>query len=218
MTPPNVPKRFTTQMYLYMLPLADSLEAASSAGEAPATGMPRKEAIVHTPTSDGGVEHTAATFDDVSTWLQKQTAGEIVLFPPQLFLLTLLSEFIKPSAASGDASPETYARQREALVSFLSQTPTASPGSKAAEHPTANIPWADKVISPHTLFIRRRDGRVVLGLDKPGPELKDSGRGGEWEKVVLVRFKKEGPREVEVRLREDVLKEEKVAEAAEAKL
>lgn len=207
-----MPKRFTTQMYLYMLPLADLSKAATSAG------VPQKEAIVHTPTSDGGVEHTAATFDEVSTWLEKQTAGEIVLFPPQLFLLKLLSEFIKPPAALGDASPKRYARQREALVSFLSRTPTASPGSKAAEHPTANIPWADKVISPHTLFIRRKDGRVVLGLDKPGPELKDSGRGGEWEKVVLVRFKKEGPREVEVRLREDVLKEEKVAEAAEAKL
>ena len=40
-------------------------------------------------------------------------------------------------------------------------------------------------MSPHNLFIRVSDGRVVLGLDKPGPELKDSKRGGDWERVAL---------------------------------
>jgi len=49
----------------------------------------------------------------------------------------------------------------------------------------------------------------VLALDKPGPELKDSGLVGEKERVVLVRFKKEGPREVEVRWRKDVLGEQR---------
>ena len=71
------------------------------------------------------------------------------------------------------------------------------------------IPWSDKVISPAALFVRRGDGRIVLGLDKPGPELKGTTRGGDWERVVLVNFRKEGPRDVEVRGREEVVKEER---------
>jgi len=59
---------------------------------------------------------------------------------------------------------------------------------------------------------KREDGRVVLGLDRPGPELEGQ-RKGESEHVVLVEFKKEGPRRVEVRKKKDVL-----AETREAKL
>lgn len=54
-----------------------------------------------------------------------------------------------------------------------------------------------------------KDGRSVLGLDHPGPELERSGRGGDGERVVLVRFRKEGPRDVEVRFRKEVLEEER---------
>ena len=53
------------------------------------------------------------------------------------------------------------------------------------------------------------DGRVAMGLDKPGPELEGSGRRGEKERVVLVNFKKEGPRELEVLWRKDVFREER---------
>ena len=59
--------------------------------------------------------------------------------------------------------------------------------------------------------MRKSDGRSVLALDKPGPELADSGRRGDDERVVLVKFSKEGPRNVEVRLRRDVLSEERGA-------
>jgi len=69
--------------------------------------------------------------------------------------------------------------------------------------------YKDKVMSPTGLFFRKSDGRSVLALDKPGPELKDSGRGGDKDRVVLVKFGKEGPRNVEVRLRKDVLNEER---------
>jgi hypothetical protein len=62
------------------------------------------------------------------------------------------------------------------------------------------------------LLIRKSDGRSVLALDKPGPELKDSGRRGDEKRVVLVKFRKEGPRSLEVRLRKDVLDEEKAVE------
>lgn len=54
-----------------------------------------------------------------------------------------------------------------------------------------------------------KDGRSVLGLDYPGPELEGSGRGGDGERVVLVRFKKEGPRDVEVRGRREVFDAER---------
>lgn len=69
--------------------------------------------------------------------------------------------------------------------------------------------WADKVMSPIGLLMRKSDGRSVLGLDKPGPELKESGRRGDEKRVVLVKFSKEGPRNVEVRERREVLEEEK---------
>jgi hypothetical protein len=61
------------------------------------------------------------------------------------------------------------------------------------------------------------DGRLVLGLDRPGPELARSGRGGDPDRVVLVDFRKEGPRRVEVRSRETVLAQRREAEEAEGK-
>lgn len=70
------------------------------------------------------------------------------------------------------------------------------------------VQWGDKVMSP-TGILMTREGRSVLGLERPGPELKGSGRGGDEKRVVLVRFGREGPRDVEVRERSEVLKEEK---------
>lgn len=76
---------------------------------------------------------------------------------------------------------------------------------------TSNPPWGEKCISPTALAMpggkRREDGRVALGLDKPGPELAGTGRKGESDHVVLVEFKKEGPRRVEVMLRSKALAE-----------
>ncbi|KAI8205919.1 Structure-specific endonuclease subunit SLX4 [Colletotrichum sp. SAR 10_77] len=198
-TPTNVPKRFTTQMYIYMLP--HSASAGAEAAE--------HEIIV--PTPDGGVEHTAAKFDDASVWLSRADKGEIILFPPQYYLLFLVAQFCKGS--SSGAGVEHFAAQREQLKEFLKRIPTAE-SEAARKQPTSEIPWADKVMSPHNLFIREEDNRVVLGIDKPGPELKGSGRGGDWERVVLVKFTREGPRKVEVRGREEVLKEEKEAKRA----
>ena len=102
--------------------------------------------------------------------------------------------------------------ERDALLEYLNKTPTVRPDRPEGEaklHPTAAIPWADKAISPTVIFMRRSDQRVVLGLDKPGPELKGTKRGGDWDRVVLVHFKGEGPRNVEVRWREDVVREER---------
>ncbi|KAI0105932.1 hypothetical protein F4814DRAFT_429942 [Daldinia grandis] len=203
-TPLGQPRRFTTQMYLYMLPLSTSNDPAVSAA--------RSEAII--PTPDGGVEITAARFDDARAWLKKQQKGEIILFPPQCFLLHIISQFlVGPPSGSPSASEltEHYYGQREKLRGFLTTVPTTS-DPKAAKHPTAEISWADKVISPTTLGLRKSDRKSILGLDKPGPELKGSNRGGDWERVVLTRFVKGIAKEVEVRSREEVLEEERQTE------
>lgn len=207
-TPPNMPKRFTTQMYVYFMPLAESPPGITAAGDS----GPVDVDVVQTPTPDGGVEHTAATFADASEWLRRQARGEIVLFPPQCYLLTLVAEVfasVSPESVGHDLEAR-YAAQRRALVEFLRRTPTtiAVEGAQSL-HPSALIPWSEKVMSPHTLFIRDSDDRIVLGIDKPGPELKGSGAGGDFERVVLVKFAKGGPRDVEVRGRDEVLREEK---------
>lgn len=72
-----------------------------------------------------------------------------------------------------------------------------------------DVRWAQKVMSPMGLLMRKSDGRSVLALDRPGVELEGSGRGGDGERVVLVRFTREGPRDVEVRWRREVLDEER---------
>jgi hypothetical protein len=109
---------------------------------------------------------------------------------------------------------EHYSTQRERLRGFLNTVPTASE-PKALKHHTAQIPWAEKVISPDTLGVRKSDGRTILGLSKPGPELKGTNRGGDWERVVLVKFAKGTVSNVEVRSREDVLAEGRKTERKE---
>ena len=202
-TPTNVPRRFSTQMYLYMLPLST-----------PVTG-PGQEILIQTPTHDGGLEHTAAAFDHASTWMSRAQSGEIILFPPQFFLLHIVSQFF--NSAGQTTTPTQYQAERDALLGYLNTTPTSWGEGQGKVHATAEIPWGKKVISPTVIFMRRSDGRVVLGLDKPGPELKGTGRGGDWERVVLVRFGGEGPREVEVRWREDVVREERELEKEEGR-
>ncbi|KAI1496863.1 hypothetical protein F5X99DRAFT_421787 [Biscogniauxia marginata] len=221
-TPAAQPRRFTTQMYIYMLPFS----AGQQQHDTTLAAAQRAEAI--TPTPDGGAEITAARFDDAGAWLarqrQKQTgdgSGDaVVMFPPQCFLLHLLSQFLTgpPSSGVGDdesAAVPHYRAQRERLRGFLAAVPTATvAGSRAARHYTASIPWAEKVISPVTLGVRRHgDGRVILGLDKPGlGELVDSRRGGDWERVVLVRWIRGQARDIEIRDREEVLAEQREAE------
>ncbi|RSL70995.1 hypothetical protein CEP53_001650 [Fusarium sp. AF-6] len=200
-TPTINAKRFTTQMYLYMLPLTRS-------------DMPSEMLI---PTPDNGVEHTAASFAPAKTFLSRAADNSIILFPPQAYLLTLVSDIFTSRFGSLEEGPLQLAAQRKKLLSFLKRTPTAET-EKGKEHKTAAIPWGDKVMSPHNLFIRKEDKRVVLGLDKPGPELQGSERGGDWERVVLVNFGKGGPTNVEVRRREDVLEEEKKSQASSEKL
>ncbi|KAF4497347.1 NUDIX family hydrolase [Fusarium agapanthi] len=201
-TPATNTKRFTTQMYLYMLPQSKS-------------NWPFQMII---PTPDGGIEHTAALFAPAESFLARAATNSIILFPPQYFLLSLIAKVFQNSKVSSDGQGSSQiTAQRENLLSFLSRVPTAET-EKGQAHKTAMIPWSEKVISPHNLFIRQQDKRIVLGLDKPGPELRGSERGGDWEHVVLVNFGKGGPANVEVRRREEALEEERKVKADRKKL
>lgn len=166
------------------------------------------------PTPDNGIEHTAALFAPAQTFLTRAATNSIILFPPQAYLLVLVAKFFTGASNSLEEGPLHFMTQRKRLLAFLQKTPTAET-EKGREHGTAMIPWSDKVMSPRNLFVRKSDKRVVLGLDKPGPELKESGRGGDWERVVLVNFGTGGPTNVEVRRREDVMEEERTAKESE---
>jgi hypothetical protein len=182
-------------MYLAFLDLPKSNSSSKTADlNLPTTS----EAIIPAPTSDGGVEHTAALFAPCSTWLAQARANEIILFPPQFYLMHLLATFLSAPPPFQTFTTEELQKQRDAVMLFLQTSNSAG-----------SVSWSHKVMSPSKLFIRKSDGRSVLALDKPGQELDGSGRSGDPERVVLVRFSKEGPRDVDVRWRREVLDEER---------
>lgn len=187
-TPTNVPKRYTTQMYLYFLPLPLESEKPLL-NEIPAEG--EKEEI-QVPTSDGGVEVTEARFLPASEWLRMARAGEIILFPPQFLLLHLVAEFLDKSPRGPGVAVEELKKRREGLVEFVH---------------SGQPPWTDKCISPKMLKVAE-DGRAVLALDHPGPELKGTGRRGEADRVVKVKFKQGSARELELQWKKDVFRED----------
>ena len=197
-TPANLLKRFTTQMYIYFLPLREAPSGACS------NALPTdSEAMIAHPTSDGGIEHTTARFLPPSKWLDMSRAGEVILFPPQFFLLHLLAPFLSPEQGGGSPSTDELVRQRQRVVEFVT---------------SGDPPWTEKCMSPTGLMWKRGDGRAVLGLDKPGTELEGSKRRGDRERVVLVEFGKGGPRRVEVAWRADVFREERSEGGGRGKL
>ncbi|KAL4929986.1 NUDIX hydrolase [Aspergillus undulatus] len=181
-TPINVPKRYTTQMYLYFLPLPLDSERPLL-NEIPTEGE-REE--IQIPTSDGGVEIAEAQFLPASEWLRKSAEGEIILFPPQFVLLQLAAQFLDREPRTD--SPEELQRRRKELIEF------AHSGSP---------PWTEKCISPK-VGKYAEDGRVVMLLDHPGPELKDTDRRGESDRVVLLRFQKGNARELSLAWKKDL--------------
>ncbi|MCJ1281015.1 hypothetical protein MMC26_000333 [Xylographa opegraphella] len=197
-TPANLPKRFTTQMYIYFLPLRDAPSDTSTTAL-----FTDSEAMIANPTSDGGIEHTTARFLPPSKWLDMSRAGEISLFPPQFFLLHLLAPFLSPVHGGENPSTDELAQQRRRVVDFVT---------------SGDPPWTEKCMSPTGLMWKKGDGRAVLGLSKPGLELEGSGRRGDEERVVLVEFGKGGPRRVEVAWRADVFREERKEEDGREKL
>ena len=184
-TPTTIPKRYSTQMYIYFLPLSEESDK-KILNELPVEG---KRDEIHVPTGDGGIEITEAMFLTASEWLQKEARKEIVLFPPQYLLLHLLSQFLDKEPSQH--SIHNLRKRRSELVEFVH---SGSP------------PWTEKYICPKLLKVMP-DGRAVLALDHPGPELKDTDKMGETDRVVSVRFKKGIAEDLAVMRRKDVFKE-----------
>jgi 8-oxo-dGTP pyrophosphatase MutT (NUDIX family) len=188
-TPANVPKRFTTQMYVYFVHLKE-------------TGNPS----VH-PTADE-VETMAPEYRTARQWLSAAQTGEIILFPPQFFLLYLISKFLDIDDVNSKSGGDMYGKvsaaeivaRRRTLYEFIT-----TDGSPA---------WTDKFISPMGEGMAS-DGRAILHLTNNCPELKGSELRGDESKVVLVKFSKEGPRQLEVRDRKEVLEEARETRAGE---
>ncbi|KAL9024780.1 MAG: hypothetical protein Q9196_006262 [Gyalolechia fulgens] len=174
LTPANISKRYSTQMYLYFLPLAHP-------------GLPH---VLHIPTSDGGVEHTEAEFLPAVEWLSKAEANNIILFPPQFFLLSLVADFLKPNTPDGAETLPTdvLQSQRDALLEFVS---------------TGDPSWGEMCISPTPL--KKEGDDLILRLDRPGLEVEGTSRRGDAERVIWVQYKgKEGTSRLKVGWRTDV--------------
>ena len=188
LTPSDVPKRFSTQMYLYFLPLLDS--SVSSRTD--------KATQMHIPTPDGGIEHTAARFLYPQEWLDLARNGEIILYPPQFFLLSIIAPFLynPSSVASVELCLED---QRKRLLHFV--------------HGDGDPPWGEKCISPNT--VGKIGKYLIMGLANPGPELADTDRTGDTERVIKIELSKDmdsgrgrrRPQPCEVAWRRDILRD-----------
>lgn len=187
LTPANLPKRFSTQMYLYFLPVDSELSSKTD------------ETHMHIPTPDGGVEHTAARFLYPKEWLDMALSGEIVLYPPQFFLLSLIADFfISPPAGREDFNVEELREQRKRLMHFVRTNGDPS--------------WGEKCISPN--IMKRIKGKyMIIGMADAGPELEGTSRRGDTERVLRVELAKDmergrqRPSPQEVLWRKDMFKQ-----------
>ena len=166
LTPANIPKRYSTQMYLYFLPLESGLELGKDTNQ------------MHIPTPDGGIEHTAAKFAWAGEWIESSLTGECVLFPPQFFLLSLVADFLKPPRHEGGEEEkldaEQLKEQRNQLLEFV-----------RGENP----PWGQKCISPNPI---KKSGDILwMSMGDAGPELEGTGRSGDKERVLMVELSDE---------------------------
>lgn len=176
-------------MYLYFLPL-------NNASQYTKIGAPLStaESLIPDPTTDGGIEHTAARFLPAEQWISMQHAGEVMMFPPQVYLLSIVAEFLHPTRDS--TRGEELQQQRQKLRAFLRESEEYSP-------------WGTRCISPVMIARSMRDGRSIMALDKPGWEVQEAGRSGDRERCSIVDFRKEGPRRVDIRWKREVLEEER---------
>jgi 8-oxo-dGTP pyrophosphatase MutT (NUDIX family) len=216
-TPPNVPKRFTTQMYIYFLPLGSvtPTKKAAPTGTPPGSGLDEEaEIVIPNPTHDGGIEHTAARFLPPNKWIDMARQNRIILFPPQFFLTLMLAPYLSSTVTSPSSpipAPAELQLERERLLDFLSKP--------RVYDNQPEVSFAEACISPIVLGKgeygeKAQDGvggvdkyTAVLVLDRPGKEVEemDASRRGIREWIVTTKFKGEGPRDVDVRRREDVL-------------
>lgn len=210
-TPPNVPRRFTTQMYLYFLPTLATVppfEGAEGASGNANSAEESAEARIPVPTTDGGIEHTNARFLPAAAWCRLAQEGRIILFPPQFFLLHQVAQFL-----DGLSSPTAYGSLPPQGAAAVPRTELEARRRRLLDFvKNSQPPWTEMCICPTPLPPSRdgkprEDGRAILGLHRPGPELEAGKvkRSGCFDQCVLVAFSKEGPRKVAVVSREEVL-------------
>ena len=184
LTPAYIPKRYSTQMYLYFLPLESGLELG-------------KHADMHIPTPDGGIEHTAAKFAWAGEWVESALEGECVLFPPQFFLLSLVANFLRPPrpeiGEGEELNAEQLKEQRHHLLDFVKE---------------GDPPWSEKCISPNS--IKRSGDTLWMGMGDAGPELEGTRRCGDKERVLKLELSGDidqgrgRPKPVELVMRKDL--------------
>lgn len=177
-TPESVPRRFSTQMYVYMLPLEE--ESLADQGD------------YFIPRSDGGKEHNSASFKYAEEWIELAGTGKILLFPPQFYLLSLLAPFIRKVEKS--VSTAELQKQRDEVVEFLEKLP---------QEGHDQVPWAKKIISP-TVEKTSKDGRSILLLDTSGPELNYTKQGDTGRFVLMSMGKGSTGRKIEIRTRNEL--------------
>ncbi|RMZ92150.1 hypothetical protein DV736_g615, partial [Chaetothyriales sp. CBS 134916] len=176
-TPPNVPKRFTTQMYIYFVHLKE-------------TDNPSIHA-----TSDE-VETMHPEYKSAREWISLAQAGDVILFPPQFLLLHLISQFLDVDDSNSNSTADIVDRRRR-LYEFITTDRTP-------------VPWTHKYISPiATSSPLDEDDRILLQLNRPGPELEGSDLVGDDSRIVLAKFQREGTRQLDVKLKTDVFSDEK---------
>jgi 8-oxo-dGTP pyrophosphatase MutT (NUDIX family) len=100
-TPANWPERFSTQLYLYFVPVEEEGNESLHA------------------TSDES-ENTAADWKSASEWIALSRRGDIILFAPQFLLLYLVSLHLDRAGEAAETRQEIETR-RAALRLFVEQ-------------------------------------------------------------------------------------------------
>ncbi|EOA86679.1 uncharacterized protein SETTUDRAFT_115113 [Exserohilum turcica Et28A] len=208
-------RRFTTQMYLYFLPLGSVSPTKHAAQHAPASADLEGDAImIPKPTHDGGIEHTAARFLPPNKWLDLARQNKILLVFPQFFLMSLISPYLAAtvtSASSPTPSPSELQAERDAFFEFL-QKPRMYNGKPEPSFAEACI--SPVVIDKGLVEKSKLDAiggvaknTIVLTMDHPGKEVEEQGYGrrGIREWVMTGKLTNEGPTEVNIWRRDELL-------------
>lgn len=134
-TPKTMPRRFETHMFLYFVPEDTPSVSGTARGE-----------MQQLPTDDGGIEILSTRFMAPHVALDAAKRGEIVLFPPQFYLISALLPFLEQSTGLEDHVTKL---RRKQLVRF------------------AEGEFGQMTVEPHILK-KLSDGRVVMGLGPNG--------------------------------------------------
>lgn len=136
-TPKTMLRRFETHMFLYFVPEDTSSVSGTTRGKAQ-----------QLPTGDGGIEILSTRFMAPHVALDAAKRQEIVLFPPQFYLISALLPFLEQSTGLEDHVAKL---RRRKLVRF------------------AEGEFGQMTVEPHVLK-KLSDGRVVMGLGPNGDQ------------------------------------------------